>query len=316
VVRVTVNLDVTANSQIRRGDEFVVLVHVFVLLAAQEGALDDATVLHSGLVDRDAVVRQVERDDEAAVHVFRHTRVEARVVAEDLLVIVYRLEEVAFGLLWHQVMNITERVDLVSKTVIWRNLALSGLRGLRHLHTRDLEVAVEGPGVVGLGGGVHTQDLVVAAVGSDALLGENLVAGQVVVADEVEAGLVDHSLGWKSVSLEHHGESVAAIVRVVHLADLNGVVSQEVVDDERQVVVLAEEAKNLAVLVQELLLAGNFATAKSLLHILLHLIVTRSRVGNLGGAELVHGHFLSGGLGLAKILNRKLILSWPNIVFM
>jgi len=316
VVGVTVNLDVTANSQFRRGDEFVVLVHVSVLLAAQEGALDDATVLHSGLVDRDAVVRQVERDDEAAVDVLGHTRVETRVVAQDLLVVVHRLKEVALGLLGHQVVNIAERVNLVTETVIRRDLALGRLRGLGHSHARDLEVAVESPGVVGLGGGVHAADLVVATIGGDAVFGVDLVAGQVVVADEVEAGLVDHRLSRKSVSLEHHGESVAAIVGVMHLADLDGVVSQEVVDNERQVVALAEEAKNLAVLVQELLLAGNFATTKSLFHVLLHLIVSRSGVGDLGGAELVHRHFLRGGLGLAEILNQKLILSWPNIVFM
>lgn len=303
MVGVAVNLDVAANSQIRWSDEFVVLVHVLVLLAAQEGALDDATVLHSWLVDRDAVVRQVERDDEAAVDVLGHARVEARVVAKDLLVVVHGLEEVALRLLGHQVVDIAKRILFAAETVIWRDLALSRLRSLGHLHARDFEVAVEVLREVGLGGGVHTQNLVVATVSGDAVLGVDFVASQVVVADEVKAGLVHHSLGGQTMSLQNHGESITTIVRVVNLTDLDSVVSQEIVHNVGKVLALAEEAKNLAVFVQELFLAGNLATTESLLHILLHLVVTRASVGDLGGAELVHGHFLSGGLGGTKVLD-------------
>lgn len=88
VVGVPVDLDVAADRKVGGSDELVVFVHVLVLVAAQEGALDNATVLDSGLVDRDAIVAQVERDDKAALNVFRNSGVESCGVAEDLLVVV------------------------------------------------------------------------------------------------------------------------------------------------------------------------------------------------------------------------------------
>jgi len=77
VERVAVDLDVSANGHVRRGDELLVLVHVLVLASLEEGSRNDSRVLLSGLVNRDTVVGHVERNDKAAVDVLGHARVEA-----------------------------------------------------------------------------------------------------------------------------------------------------------------------------------------------------------------------------------------------
>ena len=135
MVRVPVDLDVATNAELGWGDEFVVLVHVLVLGAAQEGPFNDATVLNSRLVNRDAVVRQIERDDESAVDVFRNARVEASVVAQNLLIVVDRLKEVTFWFFRNQIVDVAEGIYFGSETVIRRDLALSWFRSLRLLYS-------------------------------------------------------------------------------------------------------------------------------------------------------------------------------------
>ena len=99
--RVSVDFDVSAKGHVGWGDELAAIVDVLVLSALQELAFDDTRVLLRGLVDRDTIISQIERDDEAAVEVLWHSRIEAGCVAEDLLVVVDALEEVAFRLVWH-----------------------------------------------------------------------------------------------------------------------------------------------------------------------------------------------------------------------
>lgn len=89
VVRESVDLDVTTDGQLSGSDELVALVNVLVLITAKEGSLDNAGVLDCGLKDRDAIVSQVERNDEATLDVLRDTCVESGSVTKDLLVIVY-----------------------------------------------------------------------------------------------------------------------------------------------------------------------------------------------------------------------------------
>lgn len=106
---------------------------------------------------------------------------------------------------------------------------------------------------------VDTVDNVDATVGIDVGGRGDLVAGQVVVADESLAGLVDVVAVWESRSTEEDSEGVSTIVRVVALTDFEGVVSQVVVDGVWEVVTGGMEAENLAVFVQELLLGLNLA---------------------------------------------------------
>jgi len=81
--RVSVDLHVTANSEVGRRDEIHVLVDVLVLSLVEELALDDARVLLSGLVDAEGIIGQVEGDDESPVKILRHASVEPRGKAED-----------------------------------------------------------------------------------------------------------------------------------------------------------------------------------------------------------------------------------------
>lgn len=106
---------------------------------------------------------------------------------------------------------------------------------------------------------VDTVDNVDATVGIDVGGWGDLVAGQVVVADESLAGLVDVVAVWESRSTEEDSEGISAVVRVVALTDFEGVVSQVVVDGVWEVLAGGKEAENLTIFVQELLLGLNLA---------------------------------------------------------
>ena len=106
---------------------------------------------------------------------------------------------------------------------------------------------------------VDTVDNVDATVGIDVGGWGDLVAGQVVVADESLAGLVDVVAVWESRSTEEDSEGVSTVVRVVALTDFEGVVSQVVVDGVWEVLAGGKEAENLTIFVQELLLGLNLA---------------------------------------------------------
>lgn len=106
---------------------------------------------------------------------------------------------------------------------------------------------------------VDTVDNVDATVGIDVGGWGDLVAGQVVVADESLAGLVDVVAVWESRSTEEDSEGVSTVVRVVALTDFEGVISQVVVDGVWEVLAGGKEAENLTIFVQELLLGLNLA---------------------------------------------------------
>ena len=106
---------------------------------------------------------------------------------------------------------------------------------------------------------VDTVDNVDATVGIDVGGWGDLVAGQVVVADESLAGLVDVVAVWESRSTEEDSEGISTVVRVVALTDFEGVVSQVVVDGIWEVLAGGKEAENLTIFVQELLLGLNLA---------------------------------------------------------
>ena len=106
---------------------------------------------------------------------------------------------------------------------------------------------------------VDTVDNVDATVGIDVGGWGDLVAGQVVVADESLAGLVDVVAVWESRSTEEDSEGISTVVRVVALTDFEGVISQVVVDGVWEVLAGGKEAENLTIFVQELLLGLNLA---------------------------------------------------------
>jgi len=292
---VPIDLDVAANGHVAWSDWLVVVVNVLVLVSVQELALDNSGVLLGWLVDGDAVVSQVEGDNEAAINVFRHFRVEAGCESEDLLVIVDRLEEVALGLVWDELVDVAESVFLVSDTVVGWDQGGDWLGWGWECDLSKWEVVAVFLSVELLGGLVDAFDLKNASESIDVALWGDLVAGQVVVANEGLSWLVDIEAVWELLSTEEQGKCVAAVVRVVHLTDLDSVIGQVVVDDVWEVVGAGEEPENTSIVIEELLLGGNFAATEGLLEELLHLWVSLGWNLDQGLGEVIDWALLSCG---------------------
>jgi len=264
----SVDFYATAKGHVGGRDEGTAVVDVLVLSTFQELAFDDAGVLLGGLVDRDAVIGQVERDDEAAVDVFGHSGVEAGRVAEDLLVVVYALEEVTLGLVWHELVDVAKGVSLVTEAVVgWDHESLL-LRDRWLLDLADWELVTVLHSVEVLSEFIDASDLVDSAEGVDDTSWVDLIAGEVVITNEVLAWLVHIESVWKFLSSQKEGEGVTSIIWAVGLSDFDGIIGQVVVEDVWQVLADSEESEHLSILVQELLLGGNFAATEALLEVL------------------------------------------------
>lgn len=270
---VAVDLHVSANGHVAWHNELHVVVNVLVLPAVEELAWNDARVLLGGLVDADAVIAEVERDDEAAVNVLGHGSVESGREPEHVLVVVDGLEEVHLRLLGHEAVHLSEGIDLVSKSIVGRWLDCGSLCWVWVLDVAQWEIVTVLAHVPSL------CELVDALDGEDSAVGVNvagwgdLIGSQVVVTDEVLAWLVHVEAVWKLLSAEEEGEGVTAVVWMVHLANFEGVIGQVVVDGVLELITLTEEAEDLTIVVEELLLTGNLATTEGLLEELLHLAV-------------------------------------------
>lgn len=186
---VAVDLDVAADGHVGGCDELVVVVHVLVLAALQELALDDSRVLLGRLKDRDRVVREEERYDELTVDVLRHTRVETCYVTQHGLVIVHVLKEIPLWLLWQQSINETQRIYLVSKTIVGRDLSDSRASGSGVFDLTNLEVTAELCLIKVSCEVINSSYLVVATECIYCLIWENLIIGQIVVTQESKTWL-------------------------------------------------------------------------------------------------------------------------------
>ena len=304
---VAIDLDVGTDSEVARSDELHVVIDVLILLSAQERSLNDTRVLLSGLEDRDSVISQVERDDEPPVNILGHLRVEARSISQDLLVIVDVLEEINLRLLWHEIVDIAERVHLVTEAIVRRNLHndSSPVGGL--LDVSEGEVTVILLQIVVLRCFIDTADSEHSAVSGQRVAEFDLVASEVSVTNERLTGLVDIEGLGQLLSPEVDRERISAVVGEVHLSDLNRVVSKEVMPDELKVFTSREESENLAVKVEELLLRGDSTTAELLLKVLeqLRVLLGRHRLERLG--EAILGASLRISLRSTNILQKEIM---------
>ena len=284
---VAINFHVASDGHVCGSDERHALVNILVLSLVQELAFDDTTVLLSRLIDANVVISQVERDDKSAVDILGHTSIELGGEAQDFLVVVHGLEEVNLGLLWDQLVHLTKSVLFVTETVVgWRH-RLHWLGRLLELHLAKREIVSVVLSVELLREGIHTVDDIDAAIGVDVRCWGDLVAGEVVIADEVLAWLVNIETVWELLSSKQHGKGVSTVVGVMALANLKRVVCQVVVHDVGQVVAGGEETKNTAVIVQELLLRLDFAASKAFLHEVSHFRVVDSGLRDLGLLEVI-----------------------------
>ena len=137
--RVSVDLDITSNSELSRGNELKVLVNILVLPAFKELALDNTRVLLCRLINRDGIVREEEGNNEAALEIFGNASVELGGESQDLALIINCLEEVLLWLLRNQTINVTKRIDLVSEAVVGRDLSLSRVTWLRVFDLAEVE---------------------------------------------------------------------------------------------------------------------------------------------------------------------------------
>ena len=252
--RVTINLHVSSDGHVSWRDESHALVNVLVLAFVEELALDNAAVLLRWLVDANVVVSQVEGDDKSTVDVLGDSRVELGGEAEDLLVVVHGLEEVNLGFLRDQLVHLAECVLLITKAIVRRRNWLHWLRRLRELNLTEGEVVAVPLPVELLGEGIDAIDHVDAPVGVNVRRGCDLVAGQIVVTDEVLAWLVHIEAIWQLLAAQKNGKGVTSVVRVVALANLERVIGQVVVHHVGQLVAGREEAENATVVVHELFL--------------------------------------------------------------
>lgn len=259
---VTVDLDVATEGHVGGCDKAAIVpVRVLVLASLQELAFHYPGVLLCGLIYGDGVVGEKEGHDESAVDILWHLGVEPCNVPQHGLVIVDVLEEVSLGLLGEEAEDVTEGVNLVSEAVVGRDLSRCGVTGLRVLDLTQREVTSELSLKEVLGELVDTLNVEVSTESVNGGAWVNLIERQVIIAHENETRLSNCERVGDLPALKKLSEVVTAIIGGVHFSNFYGIIRQVVVHDERQIVPASVEAEDLAVIVQELLLRGDTATA-------------------------------------------------------
>ena len=304
---VPVDLDVAADRHVTGRYKLVVVVHVLVLAALQELALDDSRVLLGRLEDRDRVVSEEERYDEFAVDVLRHTRVETGDVTQHGLVIVHILKEIPLWLLWQESINETQRIHLVSKTIVWRDLSNCGASRSRVFDLTNLKATAKLCLIEVLCEVIYSSYLEVTTESINCLIWENLIKGQVVVAQESKTWLAYAEAIRDLPSLKKKSKVVSTIIRVVDFSDFTSIICQVVVNNEWHFVIASKEPEYFAIIIEELLLRGDSATSKGLLHEFLHFTVSENRFLYQSLSEAVKGDGLR--LRLRLLLEFKEITS-------
>ena len=90
----------------------------------------------------------------------------------------------------------------------------------------------------------------------------DFVPSQVVISNVGLSRLVQPKVVWQLLSSQEQSEIISTVVSEMNFSDFNSVISQVVVDHEGQFLELAVEAKNLQIVVQELLLAFHSTSSK------------------------------------------------------
>ena len=127
--------------------------------------------------------------------------------------------------------------------------------------------------VVVLGELVNTGDVENLTVGVDWLSPVNFITSQISISNKGVTWLVHIEGLWELLPSEVDGEGVSSVVREVDLSDLDGIVSQEVVEDILESLGVDEESKNLSVVIEELLLRWDSATSEFLLKVFKKLLI-------------------------------------------
>lgn len=191
--------------------------------------------------------------------------------------IVNVFEEVALRFLRDQSVDVAECVLLITESVVrWDNERL-GLSGSGLFNTCNLEVLSEFLLVESLSKFIDTENTEDATESIQIAIGLDLITGHIVVANESLTWLVHIKFLWQFLSSQVEREGITTIVRVMVLTDLDGVISQVVVDNKLEAFGLAVESKHLSIIVKELLLRGNLTASELFLKVFFHLVVSFRR---------------------------------------
>jgi hypothetical protein len=150
----------------------------------------------SWLEDGDGVISQIERDDKSTVNVLWDFGVESSGISQDLLVIINVFKEIYLRFFGDKLIDITERIDLVTKTVVWWDLNDNWVSGFWLLDVTEWEMSLVSAQVVVLGEFIDTVDIENSSISYKWLVKSYLITGEVSVTNEFMSWLVDFKSFW------------------------------------------------------------------------------------------------------------------------
>jgi hypothetical protein len=146
--------------------------------------------------DGDGIIGQIERNDKSTVNVLWDFSVESSSISENLFVIINIFKEIYLRFFSNKLIDVTERIDLVTKTVVWWNLNYNWVSGFWLFDVTEWEMSLVSAQIVVLSEFVDTVDIENSSIGYKRLVKTYLVTGEVSVTDEFMSRLVDLESFW------------------------------------------------------------------------------------------------------------------------
>jgi hypothetical protein len=146
--------------------------------------------------DGDGIIGQVERNDKSTVNVLWDFSVESSSISENLFVIINIFKEIYLRFFSNKLIDITERINLVTKTVVRWNLNYNWVSGFWLFDVTEWEMSLVSAQIVVLSEFVNTVDIENSAVSYKRFVETYLVTGEVSVTDEFMSWLVDLESFW------------------------------------------------------------------------------------------------------------------------
>jgi len=150
----------------------------------------------SWLEDGDGIISQIERNDKSTVNVLWDFSVESSSISENLFVIINIFKEVYLRFFSDKLIDVTERIDFVSKTVVWWNLNYNWVSGFWLLDVTEWEMSLVSAQIVILSEFVDPVDIENSSISYKRLVKTYLVTGKISVTDEFMSRLIDLESFW------------------------------------------------------------------------------------------------------------------------
>jgi len=150
----------------------------------------------SWLEDGDGIISQIERNDKSTVNVLWDFSVESSSISENLFVIINIFKEVYLRFFSDKLIDVTERIDFVSKTVVWWNLNYNRVSGFWLLDVTEWEMSLVSAQIVILSEFVDPVDIENSSISYKRLFKTYLVTGKISVTDEFMSRLIDLESFW------------------------------------------------------------------------------------------------------------------------